>query len=389
MPNVSFSGRRLATLSVALLVALLVGGADGCSGDVNMRSARSYIAQRDYDSAVRSLDRALEANPQNVEALALRADIRRMQADAATDTPTRLALLEQMAADVESAYRISPDHADVRTVRFNGWATAVTRGNQALTNASVEPSVAQGYFRTAARILPDSSQAHYGLGLAYLRADDAPASIAPLREAVRLAPNDVSSHIYLSRALMLSSQTTEGVSVIEAAAARFPGNEGVQAALLNAYAAAGRTDDALARYDAVIATDPDNALLRANYGTLLLRAERYDEAIVQLTRATEIAPDDASAHYNLGAAVQNKAAAMTARANESEDQATFDRIIGERNALLNQSLPHFQRARDLSAAANDAADERSACRALFQVYATLNRVDDAARVAECAGESMN
>lgn len=390
MPTVQIPGRRLATLALTLALAVVVGGADGCSSDPNVEGARLYIRNGELTDAVASLDRALEANADNVQALALRAEVRRQQADAATDAAARQGFFDQMAADLARAHALAPTDADVMTTRTNGWATAVTKGNQALTTSAVEPAVAMGLFRTAIAVLPDSSQGHFGLGLAHLRADDAPGAITPLREAVRIDPGTVASHIYLSRALLLAEQNTEGVAVLEEAAERFPSDPDVQASLLNAYAVSGRTDDALARYASAIAADPGNALLYSNYGTLLLRAGRFDEAVTQLEQAISMAPDDASAQYNLGAALQNKASALTDQANELPvGDANYDRLIGERNTFLERSVPYFMRARELSATAGDADDERDACRALFVVYGGLNRASDAAAVAECAGESVN
>jgi len=390
MPTVLFPGRRLATLALTLALAVVVGGADGCSSDPNVEGARLYIRNGELTDAVTSLDRALAANADNVQALTLRAEVRRRQADAATAPAERQGFLDQMAADIARAHTLAPADAAVGQERLQGWALAVTKGNQALTNSAVEPSVAMGLFRTAIAVQPDSSQGHFGLGLAHLRADDAPGAIAPLREAVRIEPGTVSAHIYLSRALLLAEQNTEGVAVLEEAADRFPTNADVQAALLNAYAVSGRTDDALARYATAIAADPGNALLYSNYGTLLLNAGRFDEAVAQLEQAIALAPDDGSAQYNLGAALQNKASALTDQANDLPvGDANYDRLIGERNTFLERSLPYFMRARELAATAGNADDERGACRALFVVYGGLNRATDAAAVAECAGEDMN
>lgn len=390
MPTVLTAARqRLLPLVLTLALAVVVGGADGCSSDPNVEGARLYIRNNELPQALEALDRAMAANPDNVEALVLRADVRRRQADAATDGAERQRYFDQMEADVARATQLAPTDADVITMRTNGWITAVTKGNQALVNQNVERSVSQGHFRTAVNLLPDSSQGHYGLGLAYLTADDAASAVAPLRRALELSPGNESTHLYLGRALLLSDQATEGVAVLQAAGDRFPDNADIQNTLLNAYAMGGNTEEALARYERAVQESPDNALLFYNYGALLLRAERYDEAIAQLERATELDPTSGDAHYNLGAAIQNKAAALTRRANETEDNAEANRLIAERDALLVRSLGPLVRAREIAAGVSDAEGERTACNALFQVYGQLNRASDAAEVAACAGQSMN
>lgn len=388
MPTVQISGRqRAATLVLALSFAVLLGGADGCASDPNVEGARLYIRNSEYPEAVAALDRALAANPDNVTALTLRADVRRRQADAPGPPAERQAFLDQMATDIARAYQLAPAEDEVRVIRTNGWVMAVTKGNAALTNQAVDPSVAQGLFQTAVNVLPDSSQGHFGLGLAHLRGDDAPAAVPHLRRVIEIDPSNVSAYVYLGRALMVSAQTTEGITLLESAAERFPDNQDIQASLLNAYAAGGRTDEALASYERAVQNTPDDALIRYNYGALLLRGGRYDDAIVQLERATAIDPANGDAQYNLGAALQNKAAALTEQANDTADDAEANRLIGERDALLNRSLTYLVRARELAASEPDS--ERTACEALFRVYTQLNRMDEANAAAECAGIDLN
>lgn len=390
MPTVSISGRqRLVSLVLALSLAVVVGGADGCSSDPNVEGARLYLRNNELPEAAAALDRALEANPENVQALALRADVRRRQADAATVPAERQTLIDQMAADIARAYQLAPADEEVRVIRINGWAMAVTKGNQALTNQNVEPTVSRGLFETAVNVMPDSSQGHFGLGLSYLRADDPAGAVPHLRRTTEIDPANVAAYIYLGRALLLSEQATEGIAVLEEAADRFPDNQDVQATLLNAFAVGGRTDEALARYERAVVTSPDDATIRYNYGALLLRAERYDEAITQLERAAALDPANGDAQYNLGAALQNKASALTDQANDTDDTAAADALIVQRDELLNRSLAYLVRAREIASQASDADSERTACNALFQVYAQLDRPDDANRVAACAGQEMN
>lgn len=378
---------RLATFALALGLAVVTGGADGCSSDPNVEGARLYLSTGQIDNAIGALDKALAANPDNVTALALRAQTRLAQADAATDPAARQDFYDQMEADVTRASQLAPDDDDVREARLRGWAGAITKGNAALTSQGVDRAIVQRHFQTAVNLLPDSSQGHFGLGLAYLTADDAASAVPHLRRTIELDPSQAGAHLYLGRALLLSEQSGDAITVLEQASTRFPDDNDIQSMLLNAYAMSGRTDDALARYAQAIDASPDDALIRYNYGALLLRAQRLDEAVEQLERAIALDPSSSDAHYNLGAALQNKAAALTQQANDTEDNAAANRLIEERNQFLERSLPHLVRAREL--AAGTEGDERAACSALFQVYGQLNRMDDAAAVAECAGQSMN
>ncbi len=377
---------RLLSLTVALAVAVLVGGADGCSSDPNVEGAKLNLRNGEYDDAIENLDTALETNPDNVEALTLRAEVRRQQAERATGAQ-RMTYLNDMVATIRRAQTLAPDDPDVQTSALGAWALSVNSGNDALRDAEADPMDATALFQTAVDLQPDSMQGYYGLGLAQLRAGNTSEAIAPLRRAVDLAPDDVNSAIYLGRALMLTDQNTEAVTVLEGAATRFPDDSDIQTALLNAYARSGDTEGAIARYEtAVQGAGAEDPIVRYNYGALLLNAGRYDEAIVQLDEAVRLNPENADAYYNLGAAYQNKAAALNDQANETEDNAAAARLTAQRDENLEASLPHLQRARELAAAEGD---EAGVCLALFRVYTQLGRVDDAEGVAECAGVSMN
>lgn len=376
---------RLFSLSVALVVAVFAGGADGCSSDPNVEGAKLNLRNGEYDAAINNLDEALQTNPDNVEALVLRAEVRRLQADRAPNAE-KADFLDMMVADVNRAQTLAPEDPDVQSARVNAWALAVNAGNDALRNPEADASDAVALFQTAVDVQPDSMQGHFGLGLSHLRAGDASAAVAPLRRATEIAPDDATSAVYYSRALLLSDQGAEAVRILEAAADRFPDDTDIQTSLLNAYAVSGQTDRAIERYEQAIVDLPDDPTVRYNYGALLLEAGRYDEAIEQLTVATELAPDNADAFYNLGASYQNKAASLNDAANETEDADAANAMIAERDENLEASLPFLQQARTLSAGT---ADEPGVCNALFRVYTQLGRVDDAEAVSECAGISMD
>lgn len=376
---------RLLSLSVALVVALLAGGADGCSSDPNVEGAKLDINNGDLDSALENLDEALATNPDNVQALTLRADVRGRQADAARGAE-KTEYLRLMVEDINRAQSVAPDDASVQTARYSAWARAINSGNELLRDANANPADAVALFETANTVLPDSVQGPFGLGLAHLRAGDAAAAVAPLKRASELDPDDASTVVYYSRALLLSDQGAEAVNVLETASPRFPDDTDIQTSLLNAYAVSGQTDRAIEQYERAIVNLPDDPTVRYNYGALLLEAGRYDDAIEQLTEAVALDPSNSDAHYNLGAAYQNRAASLNDAANESTDNAEATRLIAERDENLESSLPHLMEARTLS---SGTPDEASVCNALFRVYTQLGRVSDAEGVSECAGISMD
>lgn len=381
---------RILTLSLSLVVALLVGGADGCSSDPNVEGAKLDLRNGDYDRALENLDEALAANPDNVEALILRVEVRRQQYENTAGAQPKAAFLAQnydaMVADYERAQQLAPEDPDVTATRLGLWALAVNAGNEIIRNPEADVADAVDYFERSSELYPDSSQGYLGLGLAYLRTGDASQAIPALERGTQIAPNDPILAYYYGRSLVLADRGVDAVAFLEDAQTRFPDDEDIQTMLLNAYTQSGNTEQAVERYADAVAAQPDNPTLRYNYGALLLEAERYDEAIEQLTRATELAPDNSDAFYNLGAAFQNRAAALNERANAEQDVDAANALIDERNDNLEMSLDPLMQARTLAAGT---PDEAGVCDALFRVYTQLGRVDDAEGVSECAGISMN
>ncbi|MDT0633099.1 tetratricopeptide repeat protein [Rubrivirga sp. S365] len=380
-------------LSPFLTLLALVAFTAGCtaaggstSSSPEVGAAQLAIAQGNFDSAVTSLDAALAANPQDVDALVLLADVRRQQAEAAADPALKLEALQAALDAVRRAQEVAPEDEEVRNAALNLWATSVNAGNDLIRDPDADNVVAAELFEIGTMASPDSVQGYYGMGLARLRGADAANAVDPLRRAAELSPNDPGPAIYYGRALLFSDQAADAVTVLEAASAQFPDDEDIETTLLNAYARSGQTDRAIERYEQSIQALPTDPVVRYNYGALLLQAERFDDAIEQLERATELDGTNVDAFYNLGAAYQNKAAALNEQANTTEDDAESARLTGERDENLEAALPYLQRAREISAGTDNEAD---ACSALFRVYTQLGRISEAEVVSECAGISMN
>lgn len=381
-----------ARLAVALVcVVCLLAGADGCSSDPDVEGAKLYIRNEEYDAALENLNRALVANPDNVEAHVLKAEVLRLQAEDLPMPGPRRPLYEEMITSIDRVAALDATNAEVGITRLNAWAKEMNQGGALLRSGGDDASAASGAvdaFNNAVLIQPDSSDSHFNLGLAYLVTGDTDAAVAPLRQSVSMGEASAEVYRYLGVALLRTQQGAEAVTVLEEGAQRYPDDEALRAELLNAYAATDQPDRAVEAYERMVEADPDNALLRYNYGSSLLQLERYEEAIVQLTRAIELDPSNANAHYNLGAAYQNQGFTLNQQlADEDLSDADAVRVREERDALFEQALPHLVEARGLTEAAGE--DATDICNALFQVYTPLGRIEEAEEAAECAGMDMN
>lgn len=385
---------RLPLAAAALVLALLLAGANGCSSDPNVEGAKLELRNQDYDRVIELTGIALAQNPENAEAYFLRGEAYRLKAEDETDAEARRELVGQMQEAYAAARNLGYDAATLENRAAVAWGQEMNAGTRAFRRASEDPTAyadAIVAFESATAILPDSSTGWLNHGLALLAAGRTAEAAAPLQQAIDRGADSPEAYIYLGRIYLSEDRGQEALTALEQAAQLYPEHEEIQTEILNAYGATGQTERAIEAYDEALQRDPENALYRYNYGSLLLQTERFDEAIEQLEHATALDPSNPNAFYNLGAAYQNKAASLNEHIEQLEEanaeQAEIDAALAERHALLEQAVTPLEGARAAAEAEGESAAD--ICRALFQVYASLDRLEEANEAAECAGIDMN
>lgn len=402
---------RLLSLPVLLLVAVLVGGADGCSSDPNVEGAKLDLRNKDYDRALQNVNTALEKNPDNAQALDLKGQILQEQAFATQDKDEHTRMLNEMIQAYQRVLELDPGLAEdvnqrLRLAYYNEFQRGVQAFNRGRETDS-EYSVAAEYFGNAALIQPDSADAFLNEGYALYNAGNVAEAADRIERSIEMGESAADTYSFLSSLYLSNDRAGDAVTLLEQARQKFPENVDIQAQLLNAYNAAGQADRAMQIYSESVAKEPNNKLFRYNFGSLLLNAERYDEAIEQLTVATTLDPEYADAFYNLGASYVNKAysvnermgemddALRTERANLSQDQITarekeLDQLGEERRSLYEQAITPLERARQLmESAGEDEAEVDRVCNALFGAYVQTGQDDKAKEAAACAGININ
>ena len=93
---------RFFTLTVSLVLAVLIGGADGCSSDPNVEGAKLDLNNGEYDRALTNIDEALATDPDNVDALVLKTEVYRRQYEATPGEAAKQTYLSQNYAEMVS-----------------------------------------------------------------------------------------------------------------------------------------------------------------------------------------------------------------------------------------------------------------------------------------------
>lgn len=387
---------------------LLLGALSACSGgNPNVGAAEDALEQNNYQQALQSVQKAIDADSANAQAYMLKARILMQQARSTNDAERHAELVKRAIEAQEQAIQFNPGlREEVNTRRQFSYMQEARQGGQLFRTAdsdtnAVADSVlflrAASRFKAAQLIQPDSVVMLQNEAYARLRAGEQANAIPLLAAYVEKADSvGVESYTLLGNLYLVDGQAKKAIPVLEEGAEIYPTNQELQSMLLNAYNTAGMTEEAMKQYARQVKQNPENANYRYNYGTMLLQANRFDEAIEQLKAAVQYNEGNVKALYNLGAAYVNKAVAVddSIAAIESEyqtgeipqdKQATIKQLVERRKELFANAINPLEKARRL--AESGSAYRADICRSLFTAYVQTNQQDKAKAVQSCAGFS--
>lgn len=342
------------------------------------------LARGDEASARDSFRRALDADPDNVDAhtylgvLADRGgDLREAErhfAAAATNAPfsasarnnfgailVRLGRPQLAAAQFEASLKLDPDQpnalVNLAQIRFASGGPEDLRASRALFERAMrvapdaeiaralvvislrlgeKEKAAAGYRDYAGRVsaarpastaprpsaaAPAASAASRAeLGEALLEAGVFAEATEELNAALSLDPSNAEAVTALGRAYLKRGDVRAAGRTLEAAVARGLDPAPVYAALADVYEAGGYVEHAIPAMRLAIARDPHNELYRLRYGMLLNDTKAPAAAVIRLREALSEFPDSSRLWLALGIAQQSD--------GKNEDaQASFERAL--------------------------------------------------------------
>jgi len=177
-----------------------------------------------------------------------------------------LALLKKGQIDeaiilFQKAIQMKPHYADAPH-NFLGYAL--------LNRGQIDEAVSE--LKLAIKLMPDNSESHYNLGVAFGKKGRVAEAISQYQEAIRLNPSYLLAHNNLGNALFRQ----------------------------------GRRDEAIQQYRETLRLKPDFAEAHNNLGYVLLSLGQKEEAISQFQHALRLKPDYVDAKQNLARAQGGK-----------------------------------------------------------------------------------
>jgi tetratricopeptide (TPR) repeat protein len=156
----------------------------------------------------------------------------------------------------------------------------------------------------AVKALPDSSEAHRVLGVAYRAIARLTDSIRHLENAVRLAPGDERARVTLGDTLAEAGRTAEAERVLSETVTLLPKSAEARWALARVYERLNRGLDAIATLEdaASLTVVAGKAALYWRIAELAHRHQDYDRVVAALTLRARLLPNEGHAHKDLGLA---------------------------------------------------------------------------------------
>lgn len=227
--------------------------------------------------AASSTDRALEADPKNVEALIVRAELRADAGDVDRALDDALAA-RKLAAE--------PDHANLVLARIYARANRRDEANQTLERLS-----------DSGKNSPEAAE----IRAALVKCDDGPENVAALEKALVSDPKNPALLACLGAAYRRTNPA-RSLTLYGQAAQLEPNNIDHAIGFASALIQARRFDEAVAVYRRILMFAPDNFSAHSGLGTALYELKRYAEALTEFGWIIDQKPDLTVAYYFIATA---------------------------------------------------------------------------------------
>ena len=261
-----------------------------------LRAGMANERTGNYPAAVRSYDRGLAVEPENVELL----------------NSKGFALFQQgrnedAVVTLKKALAVDPKH---------------TKAHNNIALASVdlgELEIAEAHYRESLAIEPQPA-IYSDLGFVLDRQGLPEEAAEMYRHALALDPKSVSAHYNLASSLARRGEVVEAERHFRAALADEPSAR-VKTGLAIVLARRGKTDEAIATLNDAIKTEPEQPLAYEQLAAILVQQGRLDEAVPPLREVTRLRPS-AQSHERLATVLSRLEREPEAR-RERERAKTF------------------------------------------------------------------
>lgn len=271
----------------------------------------TYLAEaREFDDALRHVDMVLEKEPDNVNALRVKADVLAKQGDH-EDLEQVLTRLEKASPDTglgafgkgrlykeQKRYPEAVQAFETALAREPDSVLALTE----LVNAQVEMGDTEGAIDRLSGIVAENPQhpiAHDLMGIAYMKQEAFADAEAAFRKQLEINPESSVVYVQLATALYQQGKGTEAEAVIMDGLKVLPGDERLQSGLAVLYVQSGDEEKAAGVFEQALLDDPGNVNYTLGLAGIRDRQGRHDDVITIYRKLLVANPDNLVAMNNL------------------------------------------------------------------------------------------
>ena len=263
-----------------------------------------------YPEAVRTLAKALAANPADKQVRAM-LGMSYYATDAYPSAARTIGPLGQAAMrDPGLGYT---------------WAAALTRTGELKEAALVLTEMEKGTLSNDTLLL---------VGRLWTDIGDYPHAVATLHRALQADPSLLKAHFYSGLAQLRADRFADAAAEFQSELALFPGDLDAKYNLGFTYLQQSRRDDAAAIFQSVIAADPGQANAHFQLGKILLEQGNLKEAVPHLEEAARLNPDADYVHFQLQTAYRKQA-----RIEDADRELQLYKMTKARNRNLDLPKP--------------------------------------------------
>lgn len=150
---------------------------------------------------------------------------------------------------------------------------------------------------------PDNIEAHYNLGLLFLRQANLAAATKQFRNVISLFPQAVNAHEHLANIYLQQEQLDLAEKHYNLVLEQHPQDPDVLNNIGILYLKRNELQSALKQFGKALQADPKHASALNNMAATFLQLDRFEDAMTYYLHLLELEPHSLEAHYNLSVAL--------------------------------------------------------------------------------------
>ncbi len=169
-------------------------------------------------------------------------------------------------------------------------AECLSSGHKAASEGNFDQAIK--VFSACSEKHPNSTDAHFFLGMAYIRKQDTDKATGELKKALQLDPNNLDAALMLGRLYSVDKQKLSlARELLERVLAVAPQKDDVRFDLARVYAMSGEEKKSLQEFQRIFSDEPRYGIYHTEFAKILIAAGEKKAARNHLERALALAPD--------------------------------------------------------------------------------------------------